>query len=156
MNPPKWFNDCPDFSNRDVYEDNGWIKTGKFDLTHKSNLPSPWQFSAIGTTPRLEKVATVTAYENEDLDLKAQTVDFFDQGIVFVHWGLRGKGLINLALKKENHWILNEKNEEVIWLIKYRDDGTERKIIQAITLNFFKSVRGKHIDTLVIRIERED
>lgn len=157
MSIPKWLMERPDFSDRDEYEEAGWVKVGKFDLPIRDGeIMDP---CSVGTINPLEKLATITKYENEILGLIAEEIDFLDQGVVYTEWYARNskKGdPVGLALKiSDNRWYVKNLNE----MFDIRGDFTTirgKRVPHKITLVIFKITHGRRDEIWKLDIARED
>ncbi len=154
---PKWLMERPDFSDRDKYEDAGWVKTGKFDLPIRNGEIMP--LCSVGTIAPLEKLATVTKYENEELGLIAEELDFLNQGVVYLEWyavGSKKGDPVGLALKiSDRRWYVKNLNERFdIYGDSKMVEG--KKITHKITLVIYKFAYGRREDIVKLDIERDD
>lgn len=154
---PDWLMKRPDFSDQDKYEAAGWVKTGKFDLpVRDGEIMEP---CSIGTIDPLEKLATLTTYENESLGLSADELDFFDQGVVYTEWRplkFKKGDPIGLALKAgDKHWRIKQLNETFdMWGDSKLIQG--KRVTHKITLVIYSHAYGRRETVLKVEVVREE
>ncbi|MBI3046591.1 MAG: hypothetical protein HYY86_03605 [Candidatus Harrisonbacteria bacterium] len=158
MSELDWTSRRPDFSDPDKYEKEGWEKTGKYDLPHRNGKFVSW--ATFGTVDPIDKIGTLVEYQNESLGLKAITIDFFNQGIVYTEWLMMNNTAIGaprgLALFINNHWIIKKLNEVFVLDVEINFAGGQ-KIANKVRLSFVEKQRlPQQITTASILIAREN
>lgn len=145
-----WRLEPPDFSDQEKYESEGWVKIGAYDVPIKNNEIQ--KLCGVGTTPPLEKLGTLTVYENEDLKLKAALLDVFYQGKVYLEWIKEPKEEnypSAKALKINGKWRVKQLDESFELYLEVKEING-KKIIWKITLCFVKKINTE------LEIIRED
>ena len=146
MGPPHWMLVCPDFSDRDVYEELGWVKQVKKDIESRDGNR---YLVAVGSAPLDQKIGTMTVYYNDASGLYASVFNLFDQGDIFIDWSMEDPqrkgsllGLAGSALFIENRWIVKKLDERFSWTFGSRVIPGKSMIIRA-TLEFYKIIGKK-------------
>ena len=136
-----------DFSDRDVYEDAGWIRCDRNDaaLSKESQL----LLHAIAALPPDVKVGTRTLYAHIDRGLYARVYDFFNQGDALMDWGVGSctevPALIGsqaCAIWVNNQWIIKKPNEQFSLNYYGKEAVGIHQIVTRVQLEFF-SMKGK-------------
>lgn len=143
---------------RATLEENGWYQEKKYDMYFNPQYDRGLPCAAGSAVPVL-KYAAVVEYFNADLDLKARTYDFFDQGIRLVEWyqednhsDITGCGV---AILRDDCWILKTTEEDFeIQVLPEKIKGEITAI--KVTIDFSKNILNMPRKSIEIEIFRED
>lgn len=101
-----------DGPNQSLYEILGWRRFTTNDIISKEC--NYWSRGAVGSSVAAEKWATERIFLHEELNMLAMTFDFFDNGIAYMIWWIRGdtSRKYGLAVKKiTGEWHIVQSDE---------------------------------------------